>query len=57
MNKRKSHLLKILAITIVLLFMEIVLSLNTIIAEEVEFIIIYGNCFIFKYNNCRGSRI
>ena len=31
MNKRKSHLLKILAITIVLLFMEIVLSLNTII--------------------------
>ena len=64
MNKRKSHLLKILAITIVLLFMEIVLSLNTIIAEEVEFEIdgkTYSydsteNCVYF-YNKDKDKRI
>lgn len=64
MNKRKSHLLKILAITIILLFMEIVLSLNTIIAEEVEFEIdgkTYSydsteNCVYF-YNKDKDKRI
>ena len=64
MNKRKSHLLKILAITIVLLFMEIVLSLNTIIAEEVEFkkdgaTYYYNsteNCVYF-YNSDKTKRI
>ena len=64
MNKRKSHLLKILAITIVLLFMEIVLSLNTIIAEEVKFkkdgaTYYYNsteNCVYF-YNSDKTKRI
>ena len=64
MNRRKSHLLKILAITIILLFMEIVLSLNTIIAEEVEFEIdgkTYSydsteNCVYF-YNKDKDKRI
>ena len=37
MKIKKSRLLKISAITIVLLFMEIILSFNTIFAEEVKF--------------------
>ena len=64
MKIKKSRLLKISAITIVLLFMEIILSFNTIFAEEVKFkkdgaTYYYNsteNCVYF-YNSDKTKRI